>query len=80
MIVNAASRFGCRHRFVVTDQGGAMLFVCECCGHRTDELPLHLTATRGQVVRFPTRSISAPATVPGLAPAARTSRSTQHRG
>lgn len=80
MIVYAASRFGCRHRFVVTDVGGAMLFVCEGCGHRTDQLPLHLTSTRGQVVSFPTRSISAPSALPGVAPAARASRSTQHRG
>ena len=80
MIVNAASRFGCRHRFLVTNEGGAMLFVCEGCGHRTDQLPLHLTSTRGQLVRFPTRALGAPSAVPADAPAARISRSTQYRG
>ena len=80
MIVNAASRFGCRHRYVVTDEDGAMLFVCECCGHRTDQLPVHLTTARGQIVQFPSAFVSAPPAVPAVAPAARTSRSTQHRG
>lgn len=80
MIVNAASRFGCRHRFVVTDEDGAMLFVCECCGHRTDQLPVHLTTAKGQIVQFPSAFISAPSRVPAVARAARRSRSTQHRG
>jgi hypothetical protein len=77
MIVDAAARFGCRHRFVVTDDGGLLLFVCESCGHRTDLLPVHLDTARGQVVAFPARAFSTPS--PALV-GARAWRSTQHRG
>lgn len=80
MIVNAAARFGCRHRFVVTDEGGTFLFVCEGCGHRTDELPIQLTSTRGQIVPFPRRSISTHSPAPARVPAARSARTTHHRG
>ena len=79
MIVDAAARFGCRHRFVVTSEDGANLFVCESCGHRTDLLPVHLHATRGEVVAFATRVIARPpAAVTSSRP--RRSRSTQRRG
>jgi hypothetical protein len=79
MIVDAAARFGCRHRFVVTSEDGANLFVCESCGHRTDLLPVHLHATRGEVVAFATRVIARPlAAVNSSRP--RRSRSTQRRG
>jgi hypothetical protein len=78
MIVDAAARFGCRHRFVVTSEDGANLFVCESCGHRTDLLPVHLHATRGEVVAFTRVIARPPAAVTSSRP--RRSRSTQRRG
>ena len=56
MIIHAAARFGCQHRFIVTDQDGMLWFVCEGCGHRTDLLPVHLDKTRGLIVQFPTQA------------------------
>ncbi len=53
MIVHAAAMFGCRHRYLVLEDDGLPLFVCESCGHRTDMLPLHLDGARGEVVAFP---------------------------
>ena len=82
MIVHAAARFGCRHRFVVTDQGGILWFVCEGCGHRTDLLPVHLDRTRGQIVRFPTHAAGILSPEPMAEPAARSTRqrATRQRG
>jgi hypothetical protein len=80
MIVDAARKFGCRHRFVVTDEDGMLLFVCECCGHRTDLLPVHLDTVRGQIVPFPAPFVGAAAAPLVAAPPARASRSTRHRG
>lgn len=76
MIVHAAARFSCSHRFVVTEDDGRLLFVCEGCGHRTDLLPVHLDTARGQVFSFPGRSIAAPAPAPVAAPI----RSKRQRG
>jgi hypothetical protein len=72
MIVDASARFGCRHRFVVTNEDGLMLFVCESCGHRTDLLPVHLHPVRGEVIPFAAR-VNAPP------PAAATSRPRRSR-
>ena len=79
MIVDAANRFGCPHRFVVTNEDGMMLFVCEGCGHRTDLLPVHLNTVRGQVVPFPA-PFTGGITPLVAAPPARASRSTRRRG
>lgn len=78
MIVDAAARFGCGHRFVVTEDDGMLWFVCEHCGHRTDLLPVHLSTVRGHVVQFPTRAIYTLA--PELITAPTAPRATQHRG
>ena len=51
-IIDAARRFGCAHRFIATRDDGLMLFVCECCAHRTELLPLHRDDARGQVIAF----------------------------
>ena len=48
LIIDAARRFGCVHRFIVTPDDGLMVFVCECCEHRAEELPLHRDGPRGQ--------------------------------
>jgi hypothetical protein len=55
MIIRAAGRFACRHRYIVTptDDRRLWLFVCEGCGHRTELLPITLDAARGEVVAFP---------------------------
>ena len=57
-IIDAARRFGCAHRFVATPDDGLMLFVCECCAHRAELLPLPRDGARGQVIAF-TRSADA---------------------
>ena len=80
MIIDAAARFGCTHRWVVMNQDGAMLFVCEQCSHHTDQLPVHLTSTRGQVMQFPLFGVNAPAAVAQPAPARRTARASRRRG
>jgi hypothetical protein len=82
MIVQAAARFGCRHRFVVTDQNGILWFVCESCGHRTDLLPVHLDKTRGQIVEFPRQAAGILSPEPLAEPAARSTRqrATRQRG
>ncbi len=70
MIVHAATRFGCRHRFVVTKQDGVHWFICEGCNHRTDMLPIHLDKTRGQIVQFPMQSAGILSPEPMAEPAA----------
>ena len=52
LIIDAARRFGCAHRFIVTPYDGLMIFVCECCGHRAEFLPVHRDGARGQVMAF----------------------------
>jgi hypothetical protein len=51
-IIDAARKFGCAHRFIATQDDGLMVFVCECCGHRAELLPLHRDSARGQVIAF----------------------------
>jgi hypothetical protein len=82
MIVQAAARFGCRHRFVVTDQDGILWFVCEGCGHRTDLLPVHLDKARGELVQFPRQVACVVSPEPMAEPAARSTRQriTRRRG
>lgn len=53
MIIHAAAMFACRHRYLVMEVDDLPLFVCECCGHRTEMLPLHLDPARGEIVEFP---------------------------
>lgn len=61
MIVRAAGRFGCAHRWVATatDDGAQWLLVCEGCGHRTEQLPLTRDTSFGQVLAFPSPSVEA---------------------
>lgn len=60
MIIQAAGRFGCAHRYVVTaTDDDRWLFVCEACGHRTELLPLTRDTSFGQVVAFPSSSVGA---------------------
>jgi hypothetical protein len=80
IIVDATARFGCRHRFVVTEDDGLLLFVCESCDHRTDLLPVHLDSVRGQIVKFPVQAVGAMPAAAVAAPPARASQSTQKRG
>jgi hypothetical protein len=70
MIVDAAARFRCRHRYVVTDQDGILWFVCEGCNHRTDMLPIHLDKIRGQIVEFPRQAAGILSPEPMAEPAA----------
>ncbi len=78
MIVHAAAMFGCHHRYLVLEDDGLALFVCESCGHRTDMLPLQLDAARGEVVDFPGGTIRTLA--PLAAASARASSARQRRG
>ena len=61
MIIQAARRFACTHRFVVTatDAGDLWLFVCEACEHRAELLPLTRDTTFGEVLAFPSPSAGA---------------------
>jgi hypothetical protein len=52
MIIQAARRFACAHRYVVTAAGEQWLFVCETCEHRAEQLPLTRHTTVGQVLTF----------------------------
>jgi hypothetical protein len=58
MIIQAARKFACTHRYVVTatDAGNQWLFVCETCDHRAEELPLTRDTTFGEVLAFPSLS------------------------
>jgi len=55
MIIEAASRFACAHRYIATATGNRnqWLFVCEGCAHRTELLPLNREASFGQLIAFP---------------------------
>lgn len=78
MIVHAAAMFGCRHRYLVLEDDGLALFVCESCGHRTEMLPLHLDAARGEVIAFP--GVRSRTCAPLVATSARASSARQQRG
>jgi hypothetical protein len=48
MIISAARRFRCQHRFVITRTKHDFEFVCERCRYRTEELPpVRLRTRRG---------------------------------
>ena len=55
MIIQAAGRFACTHRYIATATARAdrWLFVCEGCEHRTELLPLNRGASFGQLLAFP---------------------------
>jgi hypothetical protein len=53
MIIYAAEKFHCRHRYVATTEGDLLLFVCDRCHHRTELLPLDMGTRTRAVVRFP---------------------------
>jgi hypothetical protein len=59
MIIQAAARFTCVHRYIATATADAdrWLFVCEGCAHRTELLPLKHDARFGQLLAFPSSSI-----------------------
>jgi len=59
MIIRAAGRFGCAHRYIATATayGDQWLFVCEGCAHRTELLPLNRDASFGQLLAFPSPSV-----------------------
>lgn len=61
MIIQAAGRFACAHRFVATAtvDGDQWLFACEACGHRTELLPLTRDTSLGQLLAFPSPSVGA---------------------
>jgi hypothetical protein len=61
MVIQAAGRFTCTHRYIATAtaDGDRWLFVCEGCEHRTELLPLYRDALYGQLVAFPTPSAGA---------------------
>ena len=54
VIIAAARKFGCAHRFVLTKEDRVFSFVCELCEHRTEDLPvIRLRITRGaRVIQF----------------------------
>jgi hypothetical protein len=61
MIIQAAGRFACAHRYIATAMadGDRWHFVCEGCDHRTELLPLNRAASSGQVLAFPSPSVGA---------------------
>lgn len=77
MIVQAAAMFRCHHRYLVLEQDGLPIFVCEVCSHRTEMLPLHMDPSRGEVVDFPGGTLR---TLAPLAAASAAASSTRHRG
>lgn len=77
MIVHAAAMFRCPHQYLVLEQDGLPMFVCEGCGHRTEMLPLHLDQSRGEVIRFPEGTIR---TLAPLAAVSAAAASTRHGG
>lgn len=58
MLIAAAHKFGCSHRFVVTKETHLFSLICEVCEHRVEELPLVLPRSAGTapVIPFPTTS------------------------
>ena len=74
-IIDAARKFGCAHRFIATQDDGLMVFVCECCAHRAELLPLHRDGARGQVIAFTRWAAAArPSRRRRMVPAGRASR------
>lgn len=67
MIIQAAGRLACAHRWVATptDEGDLWLFACEACGHRTELLPLARKTSFGQVLAFPQPPVRAKVSAAG---------------
>ena len=59
MIIHAAARFTCAHRYIATATADAdrWIFVCDGCAHRTELLPLKRDALFGQLLAFPSSSV-----------------------
>lgn len=59
MIIQAAGRFTCAHRYIATATGdrNRWLFVCDGCAHRTELLPLNRDTSFGQLLAFPSPSV-----------------------
>ena len=67
MIIEAAGRFECAHRYVVTTTDGHLwFFVCEACAHRTEQLPVTLDTSFGHLLAFPARSVEPRSASPGI--------------
>jgi hypothetical protein len=62
LVIAAAHKFGCAHRFVVTKERNLFSFICELCEHRVEELPLVTprAAATAAVISFPTPHRAAP--------------------
>jgi hypothetical protein len=68
MMIEAAGMFECAHRYVVTTTDGNLwFFVCEACKHRTEQLPVTLDTSFGQLLAFPARSAELRSASPGIA-------------
>ena len=59
MIIQAASRFTCAHRYIATAtvDGDHWIFVCDGCAHRTELLPLNRATSFGELLAFPSPSV-----------------------
>jgi len=70
MIIQAAGRFACAHRYIATAtaDGDQWLFVCEGCAHRTELLPLNRDASFGQLIAFPSVEVELGEAAPGRHP------------
>jgi hypothetical protein len=52
VVIYAAAKFSCRHRYIVTIEHERPLFVCERCHHRTELLCLDRRTPLNRVVTF----------------------------
>jgi hypothetical protein len=53
MVIDAAATFRCVHRYVATQDGARVVFVCEHCRHRTELLSLCHGILVRTVLAFP---------------------------
>ncbi len=52
-VIYAETIFRCRHRYIATAEEQRLLFVCDQCHHRTEQLPIDRGAPPGKVEQFP---------------------------
>jgi hypothetical protein len=52
-VIYAETKFRCRHRYIATAEQQRLLFVCDQCQHRTEQLPLDRGAPLCTVMPFP---------------------------
>jgi len=52
VIIYAAAKFRCRHRYIATVEHERLLFVCDQCDHRTELLCLDRRIPSSRVVTF----------------------------